>query len=277
MMRASSATVRSSPAETLKSSLRAAAAPVATTMPSAMSSMWVSVRVWVPSPKIGSGSPSGQRQALLDDVGDHVGDAGLVLGHLAGAVGVERPADRVLQPVLVVGGAHVHLAGELGEPVGRAGDRRVVDVRLGRRVLRRTLEDHRGRDVGEALDVAVERRADDAVVQRVVHLGEGVRQLVEVADAADDRREVDDVRAPRVATRACSTSRRSPWWTSQPSRIHTGASRWSETRTSQAGSPSRRRTTAAPIVPAPPVTRTRFMGAPGYRALAVASAAISLA
>src|SRR6185312_9099669 len=33
----------------------------------------------------------------------------------------------------------------------------------------------------------------------------------------------------------------------------------SETRTSQSGSPSRRRTTAAPMVPAPPVTRTRFM------------------
>ena len=37
----------------------------------------------------------GQRQALLDDVGDHVRDARLVLGHLARPVGVERAADRV--------------------------------------------------------------------------------------------------------------------------------------------------------------------------------------
>src|SRR3954454_20912823 len=64
---------------------------------------------------------------------------------------------------------------------------------------------------------------------------------------------------PSVAARASFSSRRSPVWISQPSRIHCGGSRWSETRTSQAGSPSRRRTTAAPIVPAPPVTSTRFM------------------
>ena len=37
-----------------------------------------------------------------------------------------------------------------------------------------------------------------------------------------------------------------------------GASRWSDTRTSQSGSRSSRRTTAAPIVPAPPVTSTRL-------------------
>src|SRR3954465_7444170 len=68
---------------------------------------------------------------------------------------------------------------------------------------------------------------------------------------------------PRVALRASSRSRRSPWWTSQPSRIHCGASRWSETRTSKSGSRSRRRTTAAPMVPAPPVTRTLFMAGDG--------------
>jgi hypothetical protein len=68
-------------------------------------------------------------------------------------------------------------------------------VLLGRRVLGRTLEDHRARDVDEALDGVVERGAEDGVVEAVVHLGQRVRQLVEVADAADDRREVDDVRA----------------------------------------------------------------------------------
>ena len=37
---------------------------------------------------------------------------------------------------------------------------------------------------------------------------------------------------PAVASRAWARSRRSPVWTSQPSRIHCGAWRWSETRTS---------------------------------------------
>ena len=202
MIAASSATVRSSDAETLKSSLRPDGEAVAVTIPSAMSSMCVSVRVCVPSPKIGSGAPARQAQALADEVGDHVGDPRLVLGHLAGPVGVERAADRVGQAVLVVRGAHVDLAGELGEPVGRARDRRVDDVLLGRRVLGRALEDHRARDVGEALDVVVERRAHDGVVERVVDLGQRVGQLVEVGDPADDRRQVDHVRAaPRRLAR----------------------------------------------------------------------------
>src|SRR3954452_2220146 len=66
---------------------------------------------------------------------------------------------------------------------------------------------------------------------------------------------------PRMALRASSSERRSPVCTSQPSRIQAGAARWSETRTSNSGSRSRRRTTAAPRVPAPPVTRTRVMRA----------------
>ena len=57
MIAASSATVRSSAAEMLKSSLRPDGDAIAVTIPSAMSSMWVSVRVCVPSPKIGSGAP----------------------------------------------------------------------------------------------------------------------------------------------------------------------------------------------------------------------------
>ena len=60
-------------------------------------------------------------QHLGDEIGDGVGDAGLVaVGQLARPVGVERAADRVAQAVLVVGGAGVDLAGELGEAVGRA-------------------------------------------------------------------------------------------------------------------------------------------------------------
>ena len=69
---------------------------------------------------------------------------------------------------------------------------------------------------------------------------------------------------PSVARRACASSRRSPVCTSHPSRIHCGAGRWSETRTSYAGSASSRRTTAEPIVPAPPVTSTRLMSARGW-------------
>ena len=58
MIAAISATVRSSAAEMLKSSLQARGEAIAVTIPSAMSSMCVSVRVCVPSPKIGSGAPA---------------------------------------------------------------------------------------------------------------------------------------------------------------------------------------------------------------------------
>src|SRR3954468_16298213 len=51
-----------------------------------------------------------EAQALADQVRHRVGDARLVLGHLARAVGVERAADRVVQAVLVVRGADVELA-----------------------------------------------------------------------------------------------------------------------------------------------------------------------
>ena len=64
---------------------------------------------------------------------------------------------------------------------------------------------------------------------------------------------------PAAASAASSGSRRSPVWISQDSRIQAGASSWSETRTSHSGSRIRRLTTAAPIVPAPPVTSTRPM------------------
>ena len=55
MIRAISATVRSSDAEILKSSFSPAGWNIAVTMPSAMSSMCVSVRVCSPEPKIRSG------------------------------------------------------------------------------------------------------------------------------------------------------------------------------------------------------------------------------
>ena len=68
---------------------------------------------------------------------------------------------------------------------------------LGGRELGRPLEDHRARDIDEALDVVVERRAGHGVVEAVVDLGEGVGKLVEVRDAPDDRRAVNDMTAPR--------------------------------------------------------------------------------
>ena len=94
-------------------------------------------------------------QRLGDQVRDRVRDPGLVgIGQLARPVRVERAADRVAQAVLVVRGARVHLAGELREPVCRAGRRAVEQVGLGGRELGRALEHHRGGDVDEALDVA---------------------------------------------------------------------------------------------------------------------------
>ena len=135
-------------------------------------------------------------QRLADQVRHGVGDPRLRVGHLARPVGVERAADRVREPVLVMGGAAVDLAGQLGEAVGRERHGAVVDVVLARRVLLGALEDHRGGDVHEALHVGVQRGPEDGVVERVVDLGERVRELVEVRDPADDRRQVDDVRAP---------------------------------------------------------------------------------
>ena len=100
---------------------------------------------------------------------------------------------------------------------------------------------------------------EDAVVEARVHLEQRERVAVEVADAADDRGEVDHVRAAgerRVRPPRGRAGRRSR---PRTTRASTGArSRWSATRTSQPGSASSRRTTAAPIVPAPPVTRTRL-------------------
>ena len=175
MTRAISATVISSPAETLKSSFSPAGEAIAVTMPSAMSSTCVSVRVCVPSPKIGSGALVGQRQALLDDVGDHVRDAGLVLGHLARAVGVERAADRVGQAVLVVRGAHVDLAGELARsrrPSAASGTPRRAPRSSGTASRARRPSTRRRRRSARRRWSSAAR--DDAVVERVVDLGQRV-------------------------------------------------------------------------------------------------------
>ena len=83
----------------LKSSFSPAGDAIAVTIPSAMSSTCVIVRVCSPEPKISQRAPAGER--LVDQVGHRVRDPRLVgVGQLAGAVGVERPADRVAQAVL---------------------------------------------------------------------------------------------------------------------------------------------------------------------------------
>ena len=79
-------------------------------------------------------------------------DARLVLGHLARAVGVERAADRVRQAVLVVERAAVDLARELREAVRRVRRRAVAQVLLGGGKHRGALEHHRRRHVHQALD-----------------------------------------------------------------------------------------------------------------------------
>ena len=135
------------------------------------------------------------RERLADEVRDGMRDPGLVVGHLARAIGVEGPADRERQAELVVGRAAVHLAGELRVAVGGARDGAVREVLLGRRKLLGPFEDHRRRHVREALDALVDRGLEDRVVEAAVDLGERERELVEVRDPADDRGQVDDVRA----------------------------------------------------------------------------------
>ncbi len=158
MIRAISATVSSREAEMLKSSFSPAGELIAVTIPSAMSSTWVSVRVCSPEPKICSGRCPARTFSIRS--GTAWAMPGSASGSLARAVGVERAADRVRQAVLVVGGAAVDLAGELGEAVGRApapgspaGSPRASGTA-------RALEHHRGGHVHEALDLEVERGAD---------------------------------------------------------------------------------------------------------------------
>ena len=158
-----------------------------------MSSTCVSVRVCSPDPKIGSGRAPPQH--LADHVGDHVRDAGLVLGQLARPVGVEGTADRVRQPVLAMQSPAIHLTGQLREAVGRARRRAVEQVLLAGGELGGPLEHHRRRHVDQPLDALLQRGAEDGVVEAVVHLEQRVRELVEVGDPAHDRRQVDHVRA----------------------------------------------------------------------------------
>ena len=132
--------VSSREAEMLKSSFSPAGEPIAVTIPSAMSSTWVSVRVCSPEPKISQRALAGEH--LVDQVGHARARCPARLGgHLAGAVGVEGPADRVGQPVLGVRRAAVDLAGELRE-------RRSADSgtgQLGQVVLRRREHARRAR------------------------------------------------------------------------------------------------------------------------------------
>ena len=108
-IRAISATVSSREAEMLKSSFSPAGELIAATMPSAMSSTWVSVRVCSPEPKICSGRWPASTFAIRS--GTAWAMPGARVGHLARAVRVERSADRERQAVLVVRGAAVDLAG----------------------------------------------------------------------------------------------------------------------------------------------------------------------
>jgi len=80
-------------------------------------------------------------------------------------------------------------------PTGRLGHRAVIEVGLGGRVLGGALEHHRGGNVDITLDPLVHGRPRDRAGERVVDLGEGERELVEVGDPADDRRQVDYVAA----------------------------------------------------------------------------------
>ena len=176
-------------------------------------------------PRLLAGAVDRQRrvagQRLAQQVRDHA------CGR-AGAVGVEGPADRVGQAVLGVGGAAVGLARELGEAVGRARGRAVEDVVLGGRELVCALVDGAGAHVDEARQVLIQGGAEDGVGQAL---------LTSVSVCGLPRPSTIAARwiaceQPASALRASPSTRRSPRWTSQPSRIQAGAARWSETRTS---------------------------------------------
>src|SRR5437588_5506089 len=86
-------------------------------------------------------------ERLRDQVGHGVGDPRLVwLRLLAWAIGVERTADRVAEPMLVLSRARVDLTRQLREPVRRTGGGTVTQVRFARGELGRSLEHHRGGD-----------------------------------------------------------------------------------------------------------------------------------
>ena len=184
-------------------------------------------------------------QHLADHVGDHVRDARLVVGHLARPVGVERAADRVGQPVLVVQGAAVDLAGELREAVGRVRRRAVAPGAprwSGTPSRARTPSTTRRRRAARRAGRAPRgtRRCRGPLFTSSSVCGSLWKLAIPPTIAA---RWITCVQS-LTAARASSASRRSPVCTSHDSRIQAGASRWSETRTSKPASPISRRTTA---------------------------------
>ena len=164
------------------------------------------------------------REHLPDQVGHHVRDARLVLGQLAGAVGVEGPADRERQAVLVVERAAVDLAGELREAVGRArasGSRaraprwsgtrwraRTPSTRTRTRAAPRAARARRGRPRCRG------RCSPRAACAGACGSWRCRRRSRPGGSRACSR---------RAAARASAGSRRSPVWTSQASRIQAGA------------------------------------------------------
>ena len=199
----------------LKSSFSPAGCAIAVTMPSAMSSTCVSVRVCSPEPKICERALA--RQRLADQVGHGVRDARLVVRQLAGPVGVEGPADRVRAGRArraARGSTPRRRASRSRRPSAGPGSRAGAPRWSGTRSRARTPSTTTRRR--GAPPRSLERRPEDRVVEAVVHLEQRVRELVEVGDPADDRRQVDHVRAAADArARASSRSRRSPVWTSQ--------------------------------------------------------------
>ena len=116
---------------------------------------------------------------------------------LADAHAVERPDDRVGQPVLVPRGLGEVLHRELLEAVGRQRRRDLALLALVGRPLGGALEHHRGGQVGDLLqpallvgrDGGVAGRRDDPLVggQQVIGVG------VEVGDTADHGRARDEL------------------------------------------------------------------------------------
>src|SRR5437867_1564259 len=146
----------------------------------------------------------GTIQDLLDEVRDHVGQAGLEFRELPGAVRVEGAGDREGRSELLMEGPAVPLADELGEAVGGEGWGKAVDGVLRRGELAGPLEHHRRGHVDD-LGPGVRRGSEDAREHQVVLVQDVCRIPVKVADASDlggqVEAEVDALECPASGVR----------------------------------------------------------------------------
>ena len=155
---------------------------------------------------------------------------GSSVGHLAGSVGVERPADGVREPVLVCERAAVISPASFEKPYADVGIGVSCDVLLGRRELRarsRTPSTTTRRRAARPARRA--RRGRRRCRARCSSRAACAGTCGSSRCRRRSRRGGSRASQSPSASRASVASRRSPVCISQASRIHWGASRWSET------------------------------------------------